>query len=334
MAQLDRAQIIAYRYQANGLNARLPAGELVAAARPGLQDSSPRSAVISLHARVEDVSTEDWSDRRLVQVWGPRGAIYLTSKDHLALFTLGLLPRDPDRANLLQDNARKVLRALDGRPQRPANILDLVPSIPSQRELLWTATTGWFLPIWDASATAAYPAEPAEADPEECRLGLARLFLHHLGPATSKGLQWWTGSTPQDAAETMKALAPELATVDVGGEEVLMLHADVEVAQEAPRPSGLVMLPPEDVYINRLCGPLLAPNAELHGRLYPHAPLPGALVLDGEVAGTWRRRDRQFSVTPVPGRANGELAERVAEAAAALPLPGAPENTIVDWVKD
>jgi len=334
MAQLDRAQILAYRYQASCLQARHPAGELVAGARPGLQDSSPRSAVISLHARVEGVSPEDWSDRRLVQVWGPRGAIYLVAKEDLGLFTLGLLPRDPDRLELLQSNARKVLRALDGRPQQPANILDLVPSISSQRELLSAATTGWFLPIWDASATAAYPAEPVEADPEDCRLGLARLFLHYLGPATSKGLQWWTGSSQEDVAETMKALAPELATVEVAGQEVLMLEDDVATAREAPPPRGLVLLPPEDVYISRICGPLLAPSADLHARLYPQAPLPGALIVDGELAATWRRRDRQFSFSPVPGTQIGDLADAVAEEAAALPLPGAPENTIVDWVRD
>jgi hypothetical protein len=331
MAQLDRAQILAYRHQVSGFGKRLATGGLVEAARPGLQDSSPRSGVISLHARVEGVTAEDWSDRRLVQVWGPRGAVYLISKDHLAMFTLGLLPRDPDRVNLLESNARKVLRALDGRPQRPANILDLVPAIPSQRELLWAATTGWFLPIWDASATAAYPAEPADADPEESRLELARLFFHYLGPATSRGLQWWTGGSPQDAAATIKALAPELATVDVAGEEVLMLRADVSTAQQAPPPDGLLMLPPEDVYINRICGPLLAPTAALHAQLYPQAPLPGALLLDGEIVATWRRRGRQFTVTPVPGRQVGDLAERVAQAATALPLPGAPETTIVDW---
>ncbi len=334
MAQLDRAQILAYRYQASGLDARLPNGELVAAARPGLQDSSPRSAVLSLHARVEGVTPEAWSDRRLVQVWGPRGAIYLVAKDDLALFTLGLLPRDPDRLKLLESNARKVLRALDGRPQRPANILDLVPAIPSQRELLWAAATGWFLPIWDASATAAYPAEPVDADPEESRLALARLFLHHFAPVTSKGLQWWTGSSQQDATETMKALAQELVTVDVGGEEVLMLEGDVGPAQEAPPPRGLALLPPEDVYINRICGPLLAPNADLHAQLYPQAPLPGALIVDGEVAATWRRRDRQFSFSPTPGTKIDELVGPVAEAASALPLPGAPENTVVDWVRD
>jgi hypothetical protein len=55
------------------------------------------------------------------------------------------------------------------------------------------------------------------------------------------------------------------------------------------------------------------------------------LVRDGEIAATWRRRDRHLTFAPFPGHEAADLAEAVAEAAAALPLPGAPENTIVDW---
>ena len=113
-----------------------------------------------------------------------------------------------------------------------------------------------------------------------------------------------------------------------------MLENDLATAEEAPPPSGLMLLPPDDVYLNRLCGPLLVPNADLRSRLYPQAPLPGALVLDGEVMATWRRRARQFSISPFPGSDVRKLADPVAEAAGALPLPGAPENTMIDWTID
>jgi len=334
MTQLDRAQILAYRYQVNGLGARLPEGEFVAATRPGLQDSTPRSGVLSLHARVEGVGPESWQDRRLVQVWGPRGAIYLVPKEDLALFTLGLLPRDPERVKDLETKAKKVLQGLDGRPQRPSSITSSLPDIDSQRELLWVATTGWILPIWDASTTAIYPAEPIEADPEESRLALARRFLHHLGPATANGLQWWTDASRDDTTATLRELAPELATVSFGHEEALMLADDVEAAVGAPAPHGMTLLPPEDVYISRLCGPLLVPEPALHRRLYPRAPLPGALLVDGEVVGTWRRRGRRMSMVPWPHSKLGDLIEQVAEAARRLPLPGEPDNTIVDWYAD
>lgn len=334
MTKLDRRKILSYRYQVNGLQARRPAGDFVSAAHSGLQDSSPRSAVLSMHARVEGVEPDDWSNRSLIQVWGPRGAVYVVPKDDLGVFTLGLMPRDPDRVKDLEQKARQVVRLLDGRPQRHSAVLKRLPKVGDIRELLWVATTGQFLPVWDASTTALYQAEPSTADAEECRLELARRFLHYLGPTTTKALQWWTDGTAEDTTATMAALGPELATVDVAGEEVLMLAADIETATIATPPKGLQLLPPDDVYINRLCGPLLVPDGALYSRLYPSAPSPGALVVDGEVLAVWRRRGRRLTMIPFPGTRVGELTEQVLEAARHLPLPGDPENTVVDWYAD
>jgi len=334
MTQLDRSQILAYRYHATGLNERRPNSEIPAAARPGLQDGSPHSGVISLHARVEGIAAADWTRDSLTQVWGPRGAIYLISKEDLAVFTLGLLPRDDDELNSLHRQARRVLRMLDGRPQSPRAILEAIPNLASDLDLRRTSATGWFLPIWDANATAVYPAEPADVEVEASRLELGRRFLHYLGPATTEGFQWWSGCSQTDAIATMRALGPELATVDVDRHEALMLADDVAAAEAAERPQGIQLLPPEDVYISRLCGPLLVRDKDLYRRLYPRAPLPGALIVDGEVAAVWRRRARHFTVSPFPRFDVDAFRSSVTAAAAELPLPGEPEETTIDWYFD
>ena len=58
-ARLDlaRRQIVAYRQSVNALGGRLPAGptSLRSAAWAGLQDSMPRAAVLSLHARIHGI---------------------------------------------------------------------------------------------------------------------------------------------------------------------------------------------------------------------------------------------------------------------------------------
>ncbi|NND03772.1 MAG: hypothetical protein HKN91_13400, partial [Acidimicrobiia bacterium] len=311
MAKLDRRKVLSYRYQVNGLQGRLPEGDLAAAAHSGLQDSAPRAGVMSLHARVESVEADSWTSRELVQVWGPRGAVYVVPKADLATFTFGLMPRDPDRVADLEKKAKQVLRVLNGRPQRHSAVLKRTPTVGEIRELLWVSTTGRFLPFWDASTTALYPADPPEGDPEEARLDLARRFLHYLGPTTTKALQWWTDSSAEDASKTMAALGPELGTVEVAGEEVLMLAADIDRAMIATPPEGLHLLPPDDVYISRLAGPLLVPDGGLYSRLYPKAPNPGALVVDGEVVATWRRRDRRITMIPFPGVKTGDLSDRV-----------------------
>ena len=92
---IDREHALAFRQQATHLDKRLPLERLTEAAFAGLQDSSPRSAVLALHARVENVLSSAWKDPWFVQVWGSRGAVYVVPKDEVAIFTIGFLPRDP-----------------------------------------------------------------------------------------------------------------------------------------------------------------------------------------------------------------------------------------------
>jgi len=71
---LTRTQILAYRRNVQALDVRLPArsDSLRHAAWAGLQDSMPRAALLSIHARVEGTGPSTWEDASLVQLWGPR----------------------------------------------------------------------------------------------------------------------------------------------------------------------------------------------------------------------------------------------------------------------
>ena len=71
------------------------------AAWAGLQDSMPRAALLSLHARVDGVDPSTWEHSSLAQLWGPRYHTYVVPKRDFALFSLGRLP----------DNAKGRLRA-------------------------------------------------------------------------------------------------------------------------------------------------------------------------------------------------------------------------------
>src|SRR6059036_1493153 len=117
---ISRENMLAFRQRATYLHKRLPPGRLVRAAFAGLQDSAPRSAVLALHARVKDVSPSAWEDRHFVQVWGPRGAVYLVPRDDVAVFTLGLLPRDSAGQSSVKaatERVRKAFRAEKRRAQ-------------------------------------------------------------------------------------------------------------------------------------------------------------------------------------------------------------------------
>ena len=85
---------MAFRRLVGALDARLPlsAQSLRRAAWAGLQDSMPRAALLSLHARVEGVEPSTWEHPSLTQLWGPRYNAYVVPKRDFALFSVGRLP--------------------------------------------------------------------------------------------------------------------------------------------------------------------------------------------------------------------------------------------------
>src|SRR5204863_1877782 len=95
--RVTRTQILAYRRRVGALDRRLPAGtrSLRRAAWAGLQDSMPRAALLSIHARVRGADPSSWEHPSLVQVWGPRFSTYVVPARDRALFTLARLPDDP-----------------------------------------------------------------------------------------------------------------------------------------------------------------------------------------------------------------------------------------------
>src|SRR5512139_2119382 len=92
--ELTRPQILAFRRRVAALDERMPHGRkaLRLAAWAGLQDSMPRAALLSIHARMKGTGPETWQDPSLVQVWGPRFSSYVVAERDLALFTLSRLP--------------------------------------------------------------------------------------------------------------------------------------------------------------------------------------------------------------------------------------------------
>src|ERR1700733_10024180 len=110
---LTRPQILAFRRRVGALDERLPRGRpsLRRAAWAGLQDSMPRAALRSIHARVEGTAPTTWEDPSLVQLWGPRFSVFVVAARDLAVFSLGTLPDDAKGRQRAEDLAAR-LRAL------------------------------------------------------------------------------------------------------------------------------------------------------------------------------------------------------------------------------
>ena len=104
---LTRPQILAFRGSAGALDQRLPRGRrsLRRAAWAGLQDSMPRAALLSIHARVEGTEPSTWEDPSLVQLLGPRFNVFVVAARDLAVFSLGTLPDDAKGRRRAEDLA-------------------------------------------------------------------------------------------------------------------------------------------------------------------------------------------------------------------------------------
>jgi hypothetical protein len=148
---LTRAQILAFRQETSGLDARSPRSRasLRRAAWAGLQDSMPRAAVLSLHARLEGTQPTDWEHPQLVQLWGPRFSAYVVAADDLALFSLGRLPDAPDKRWAAYEIADRLEEFLAGR-RMPYGEAGRGMGVPPNR-LRYAAPTGRVLLRWDGA---------------------------------------------------------------------------------------------------------------------------------------------------------------------------------------
>jgi len=322
---LSRPQILQFRRQVGALDARLPGGarSFRLAAWAGLQDSSPRSALLSLHARVRGVTAASWEHASLVQLWGPRYHDYVVAARDLAVFSLGRLPVHPRRAQRAHDTATRLHAHLGGR-RLPFGEAGRAMGVLAH-SLRYGALTGRVLLRWDgARQPVVWTVPPPVVDATRARLELARRYLHVCGPATPAEFARWAGVSAADASSAFRGLAPELLAVRTPIGDAWMLTAD-EPAMRAPAtpPAAARLLPAGDGY-TLLWGrsrELLVPEARRRAELWTSRVWPGAVLVRGDVAGTWRRAGSAVSLDLWKRLPAADWAAVEAEARG-LPLPG------------
>src|SRR5262245_35181254 len=161
-----RDQILGHRRRAGSLVRRLPAGatSLRRAAWAGLQDSMPRAAVLSIHARVKGATADAWADPALVQTWGPRFSVFAVAAEDLAVFTLGRLANDPPAAKWAAETADRLDAFLDGREMKFGDA-GAGMGVP-HNSLRYGAASGRLVLRWDGARQPTVRIVPApDVDP-------------------------------------------------------------------------------------------------------------------------------------------------------------------------
>ncbi len=323
---LTQAQIVAFRRAAQGLDVRLPTGarSLRTAAWAGLQDSMPRSALLSIHARVRGTRPEAWEAPSLTQVWGPRYSTYVVDGRDAALFTLARLPDGGATRRVAEALADRLAAALAGGPMLHGDVARALGE-PANR-LRYATLTGRIRIRWDGARQCTLWAVPAPAtDARAARRELARRFLHVFGPADAEGFAAWAGLGGAAAADAFAALGRDVIPVSTPIGDAVLLAADESTARRpSTAPAAARLLPSGDTFFlfhRAVDRALLVERAAHRARLWTSRVWPGALLVNGAIAGTWRRAHDVVTIEPWRTLSPGERAAVEAEVAS-LPLPG------------
>ena len=332
--RLTRQQILAFRRRVGALDERMPEGSesLRRAAWAGLQDSMPRAALLSLHARIQGVGASTWEDPSLAQLWGPRYSTYVVPKRDFALFSLGRHP-DDDKSRLRAERIAAQLHAqLDGARITDREVGHALGVHPNR--FRYAATTGTVAIRWDgARAPTVWTVAAAEVDPADACLELARRYLHIFGPTTADGFARWAGISRRAAATAFASLEGSLLAVRTPlGDEWLLADDEpaIRAAETTPAPARL--LPSGDSYflLDGAERELLVPRADQRKLLWTPRVWPGALLVEGEIRGTWRRAQHTVRIDAWT-RLTRAMRAAVEAEAESLPLPGIERRIEVVW---
>ncbi len=331
---LDRSRILAFRRFVGALDERLASGpaSLRRAAWAGLQDSVPRAALLSIHARVADTGPSAWEDPSLVQLWGPRYSVFVVAARDLAVFSLGTLPDDEAGRRRAEDLASRLETFLGGARMPYAKAGRALGEQPNR--LRYAGATGRVLIRWDgARPPTVWTVPPPDADPGDARLELARRYLHVVGPGTPQAFAVWAGIAPRRGREAFADLGRTIIPVRTPLGDAWILARDEPQLRSAPgAPAPVRFLPSGDPYLMAGDRELLVPESARRRELWPPSTVwPGGLLVDGELVATWRRAGSKVAIRPWRRLSTAERAAVEAEAGS-LPIPGLEDRIAVTLV--
>jgi hypothetical protein len=167
---------------------------------------------------------------------------------------------------------------------------------------------------------------PSAPDPAAiARLAIAYLSL--LGPA---GVGEFAGYLDARRADAKQVWPADLAEVSVAGRPAQLPADRLKALAKPPAPNLVRLLGPFDPYLQARDRDLIVPDKAVQKALWPVLGRPGALLVDGEIAGMWRTKSSGKTLTitveafgPLPPKVWTQVdaeAERVAEVRGAANL--------------
>jgi hypothetical protein len=344
---VTREQVLAYRIKAQGLHRSQRAVARLAVLDFGVQSAAPQLTRLAFDARLRSTPSADevGPGRPLALVWSLRGAPYVHRRDELDAVAAALYPSsEQDAAARLNETGPSVKRAGIAATEQFDRAVRSMRSVvtkamgkgavstavtrelpePMRRACRSCATSH----VSDSAMRSSFLAAGLELEPETAppvlrrrpgaRLpkqrddaALRRLMLAYLtllGPASPADAADYLGVRTADLGDAW----PEDDLIEVrvgGGKPVFLPTGQQATLQTPPEPDVVRLLGPFDPYLQARDRDLLVPDKAAHKALWPVLARPGAVLVDGEIAGTWR------------GRASGDALTVAVQPFAELPPP-------------
>ena len=345
VVSVTRAQVLSFRVRAQGLDRETGTIADTAVLDLGVQDTGPDGARWALSNRGLDLSGSPDGD--LVSVWTIRGAPHLYRRDDLPSVAAAVEPfSDADAGRRIYDAAKALkasgisnLAALDAvaaamrsvvtKPMVKGEVSARVTALMDQPYLRFCrscdATHLYEMPFRLAALRAGLELQANTSPPvlrpvpgfdpaarttePPPRYDVVRAYLRLLGPATPKHVADYLDAPVKD----VKARWPgDALEVSVDGEQRWVLAEDMESLDTlvAAPVKTTRLLGPFDLFLQARDRPLLVDDPARSKTLWPVLGRPGAVLLDGEIAGVWRPRKSGQSL-----RVNIELWTRASASA-------------------
>jgi hypothetical protein len=318
MLEVDRRRWLAHRWQRHGLSGRGAALDDLLLL--GFQDSRGGGAAQSIAARTGSSGVADTItvEGPLVSMWSVRGAPHVHRLEDLDVVRDALAPTPADEGGpAYVDAVGEVAAALSavvtGPTPKGVASHEMHARVPSLVQ--WCASCkvehvpdGLFRAagrqaqlvlgpeVQRATMLHPTPKHPRRAvgDP---RRALLDAYLGVNGPTTRTLYRDWVGCSTETVTELWRGL--ELVRVAVDGRRNDLPEALLDELHTAPDAEGVLLVPPHDPYLRQVDRTLLVPDSARRREVWRSLSPPGALLVDGEVAGTWRyrRSDSELTLT-------------------------------------
>jgi hypothetical protein len=157
--------------------------------------------------------------------------------------------------------------------------------------------------------------------------------LHVFAPATPEAFATWAGIGPLSGIDAFETLGKSLMQVRTPIGEAWILSRDEPLFRATPGPAAPArLLPSGDTWflLQGADRELLVPNESQRRALWTSRVWPGALLVEGETVGTWRRAGHVLTIQPWRRLSRAQRNAVEAEAGS-MPLPGIDRPMDVHW---